>query len=55
MTPMRFLKPVKNEKGQGLVEYAVILLLVAAAAVGVFTTFGGGVVSLYSTIVSSWP
>lgn len=55
MTPMRFLKPVKNKKGQGLVEYAVILFLVAAAAVGALTTFGGRVASLYSTIISSWP
>jgi pilus assembly protein Flp/PilA len=30
----------KNEKGQGLVEYAIILALIAIVVIGVMTTLG---------------
>jgi pilus assembly protein Flp/PilA len=45
---------LREEEGQGLVEYALILVLVAAVAVAGLTMFGGGVVSLYQTIVTSF-
>lgn len=32
---------LSNKKGQGLVEYGIILVLVAVAAIGVFAIFGG--------------
>lgn len=31
-----------NEKGQGMVEYGLILALVAVAAMGAFSLLGGG-------------
>ena len=41
-----------NEKGQGLAEYALILVLISIAAIGVMTTLGtdiGGVFTKVST------
>ena len=32
---------LSHKKGQGLVEYGIILVLVAVAAIGVFAIFGG--------------
>jgi Flp pilus assembly pilin Flp len=34
---------VRGPRGQGLVEYALIILLVAIACVGAVATFGGNV------------
>jgi Flp pilus assembly pilin Flp len=45
---------LREEKGQSLVEYALILVLVAAVAVTGLTVFGGGVANLYQTIVTSF-
>jgi Flp pilus assembly pilin Flp len=45
---------LREEEGQGLVEYALILVLVAAVAVTGLTLFGGGVANLYQTIVTSF-
>jgi len=42
----------KQEKGQGLVEYALIILLIALAVIGSLVIFGQGVDGLYSDIVS---
>ena len=42
-------------EGQGLVEYAMIILLVAIAAIGALGVFGGGVNGLYAQIVAKWP
>ncbi len=39
-----------DETGQTLVEYALILALVALALVGTLQAFGGGVTGLYGTI-----
>jgi Flp pilus assembly pilin Flp len=47
--------PLKDEKGQGLVEYSIILLLVASAAVVALTALGGGVVTLYASVINVWP
>ena len=40
------------EEGQGLVEYALIILLVAVVVVAGLTLFGGSVSSLYTMITS---
>lgn len=37
-------------RGQGLVEYALILVLIAITAIGAMSLFGGGVSRLYSDI-----
>ena len=42
-------------EGQGLVEYAMIILLVAIAAIGALGVFGGGVNGLYAQIVAKLP
>ena len=41
------------EEGQGLVEYALILVLVAIVVVLALTFFGSSLGNLYSTIVSA--
>jgi len=42
------------EDGQSLVETALIILLIAVAAVAGLTAFGGGVATLYQTILGSF-
>lgn len=42
-----------KEKGQGLVEYALVILLVAVAVVGALTLFGTSVSSMFVAIVPS--
>ena len=44
-----------NEFGQGLVEYALILLLVALALIFVLTIFGGGLADVYSNLIDNLP
>jgi Flp pilus assembly pilin Flp len=43
-----------STRGQGLVEYAFIILLVAIAVIAFVTFFGTSVGNLYSTIVTSF-
>jgi Flp pilus assembly pilin Flp len=45
---------LRGEEGQSLVEYALILVLVAAIAVTGLTVFGGGVVNLFQRIVTDF-
>lgn len=40
--------------GQGLVEYALILLLVAIALVGALTALSGGLEAFYSSVSSAF-
>jgi pilus assembly protein Flp/PilA len=44
---------LREEEGQGLVEYALILVLVAVAAVAGLTLLGGSLSSLFQTVASS--
>ena len=39
-----------RESGQAMVEYALILALVSVAAVGILSTLGGSVSSIFSEI-----
>jgi pilus assembly protein Flp/PilA len=41
-----------REEGQGLVEYALILVLIAIVVIVLLTLLGGQVKSTFSTIVS---
>jgi pilus assembly protein Flp/PilA len=43
-----------REEGQGLVEYAVIIVLIAIVAIGIVTIFGFRVSTLYSDINSGF-
>ncbi len=45
----------RREEGQGLVEYALIVLFIALAVLIALTVFGQTVSSLYSQVVSNWP
>jgi Flp pilus assembly pilin Flp len=43
----------RDERGQDLVEYSLLLLLVAAAAILVLTSFGTSVGALFSRLTAS--
>jgi pilus assembly protein Flp/PilA len=44
-----------RERGQGMVEYALIILLVALVLILIVTLLGTQISQLYSQIVTSWP
>ncbi len=44
-----------SEFGQGLVEYSLILLLVALALIIVLTVFGEGLGNVYSNLIDNLP
>ena len=46
---------LRREEGQGLTEYALILVLVALAAVVGLTVFGVDLRSIYQRIVTTLP
>jgi pilus assembly protein Flp/PilA len=41
-----------KEEGQGLVEYALILVLIAIVVIGILTVLGGQVSQVFSEITS---
>lgn len=43
----------KNQKGQGLVEYSLILALVAVASILVLTNLGTKVVAIFTQILTA--
>lgn len=43
----------KDESGQGLTEYALIIALIAIAVVAGVTTFGGSLAAYYNGIVTT--
>ena len=45
-----FMDIKENEEGQGLVEYALILLFVSIVSIGVLTLLGGSVRDVFSTV-----
>lgn len=49
---VRFLRPIINNKGQGLVEYALILLLIAIVVILALKMLGGQLNSTYENIDS---
>lgn len=54
---MEFLKRLllRGERGQGLVEYSLMLSLVAVVAVASVVVLGDGVIGLYESLTSAWP
>ena len=48
-----FRSALSEEAGQGLVEYALIIVLIAVALIAVLTLLAGGVGSTFSSISSS--
>ena len=47
----RFFHGAHPETGQGLVEYALILILVAVVVIGALATTGPAIADVYSTII----
>ena len=45
----------KDERGQGLISYAILLLLMVVACIGSFTVFGSSVVEMFNKIQTSFP
>ena len=45
----------RREDGQDLAEYAILVGLIALVVVGAVTLFGGQLVAMYETIVSTLP
>jgi pilus assembly protein Flp/PilA len=43
---------LQREEGQGLVEYALILVLVSIVAIGALTAIGGGVTNVLQTVAN---
>ena len=43
-----------DERGQGLMEYALILALVAVVVIAIMSVFGPAVGNMYSRIVYGW-
>ncbi|HEX6290745.1 MAG TPA: hypothetical protein VFZ66_16260 [Herpetosiphonaceae bacterium] len=44
-----------REEGQGLVEYSLIILLIAIAVIAAVSAFGITVSDLFTLVVESWP
>jgi Flp pilus assembly pilin Flp len=44
-----------EEEGQALVEYSLLILLLAVAAIAAVRTFGLGVSTLYQSIINVYP
>lgn len=44
-----------KEEGQGLVEYALILALIAIVVIAILTTLGGQVNSTFTTVSDALP
>jgi pilus assembly protein Flp/PilA len=45
---------IPREKGQGLVEYALIMVLVVVVVILIVTILGQSVLSLYSNIIEQF-
>jgi pilus assembly protein Flp/PilA len=46
----KFFAKMSDEKGQGLVEYALIIVLVSLVAMAGLTILGGGIDNVFTTI-----
>jgi len=50
---VQFLNKMKSRKGQTLVEYGLILALVAIVVIAVMTIMGDQLTNIFSTVTSS--
>jgi pilus assembly protein Flp/PilA len=49
----KLMAKMQNEEGQGLVEYALIIVLVSIAVIVALTALGTSVSTVFTTIVTS--
>ena len=54
ITLMNRLAAVKNEEGQGMAEYALIIALVAIVLAASLTSLQGGITRVFSSIISAF-
>ncbi len=52
---MRAAARTRDEEGQALVEYSLLMMLIAVAAIAAVRTFGLGVSTLYQSVVDVFP
>jgi pilus assembly protein Flp/PilA len=45
--------PIKNEKGQGMVEYGLIIALVAVVVIGALVLLGGNITNIFNNVASA--
>ena len=45
------MRKLRSEEGQALVDYALLIMLVALVVISALTMFGGGVQSMFQTVV----
>jgi pilus assembly protein Flp/PilA len=50
---IELLNHVRNEKGQGMAEYALILVLVSIAAIAALTALGESITGVFNRIVAT--
>ena len=48
----RLTNPVCNEAGQGMVEYGLIIALVAVVVIGALVLLGGNITGIFNTVAS---
>jgi pilus assembly protein Flp/PilA len=46
-------RAIEREEGQGLVEYALILVLISVVAIGALTAIGGSVNTVLQTVANA--
>jgi Flp pilus assembly pilin Flp len=52
---LEFLSQIEDERGQTLVEYALIIAFIAIALVASLTLMGTGLQGIYQTFVDAFP
>jgi Flp pilus assembly pilin Flp len=52
---IRFRASCKREQGQTMAEYGVVLAVITAASVSIFTTFSGGVEGAINRVIGFFP
>lgn len=44
---------LQHQKGQGLVEYALILVLISIVAIAVMTTVGTDIIAVFNSVITA--
>ncbi|MFD2638620.1 Flp family type IVb pilin [Piscibacillus salipiscarius] len=49
-----FLNMIREEEGQGMAEYALVLGVIAVGVVGVLVTFGEEIMKVFNDVITSF-